>query len=56
MTYTINLEIDKKMETELQKHPQKINEWARKWQGLNPEGLEFSFSDHQITINMNVPD
>jgi hypothetical protein len=55
MKYIVQVEIDPETGTEIEAHPDKIQEWVGKWQALNPIGMYFGFTRRVATIILDVP-
>lgn len=55
MKYVIQVEVDPEVGAEIEREPQKIQEWVGKWQALNPIGIYFSLARRSVTIILEAP-
>jgi hypothetical protein len=55
MKYVVQVEIDAVTGLDVEAEPDRIQEWIRKWQALNPIGMFFSLTRRAVTIIVDVP-
>jgi len=55
MRYIIQIDLDPETGTDLEAHPERIQEFMGKWQAHNPVGMYFSLTKRRVTIVLDAP-